>query len=357
MKSFEEDVAALCFLHSLTYVGQKSLWKIKEYFGGFVEVFFGDEETLKKAGLTTKAIQSILAHKGQTLDTSNYEKIKKQNIRLITIENENYPLALKNIYDPPYLLYGQGTLEPAANALGIVGARIPSHYGRSQAYKIAEVLAKKGLTIVSGLARGIDTEAHKGALAAKGKTTAVLGSGLMSLYPAENRKLAEQIAESGAVISEYPPLMPPEPGNFPARNRIISGLSQGVLVVEAKEKSGALITADFALEQGRDVYALPGPITSELSRGTNRLIQQGAKLILGPEDILEDSQLEPKLIDFSVLSSDEEKIILLLKERTLHIDEIFRETTLEFGVLTALLLQLELKGYLQRLAGSYYTLG
>jgi DNA processing protein len=213
---------------------------------------------------------------------------EKSGVVILTVFDEDYPENLKNIYDPPVILYVKGTIKKEDSlAVSIVGSRKCTYYGMNMADNIAEKLAFQGVTVVSGLARGIDTAAHKGALKA-GRTIAVLGSGLGNIYPAENKPLSEKIAQNGAVISEFPMLMPPNKTNFPQRNRIISGLSMAVLVVEAANKSGALITADFALEQGRDVFAVPGAAGRLSSAGTNSLIKQGAKLIDSAEDILEE---------------------------------------------------------------------
>ncbi len=215
--------------------------------------------------------------------------IKKFGVSVTTLFDDDYPLNLMNIYDPPILLYTKGALKVNDEfAVAIVGSRICTYYGMNMAEKMASELACCGLTVVSGLARGIDTAAHKGALKSKGRTVAVLGNGLSSVYPPENKVLSEQIILNGALISEFPMETPPYKHNFPRRNRVISGLSKAVLVVEAAKKSGALITADFALEQGRDVFAVPGMAGRPLSAGTNSLIKQGAKLIDTANDILEE---------------------------------------------------------------------
>jgi DNA processing protein len=219
------------------------------------------------------------------------ELIKKANVDILTIFDKGYPENLKNIYDPPVVLYIKGRMiKEDELSVAIVGSRKCTYYGMNMSGKIAETLAACGVTVISGLARGIDTAAHKGALKS-GRTIAVLGSGLGNIYPAENKLLAKEIAQSGAVISEFPMQMPPERQNFPRRNRLISGMSRAVLVVEAANKSGALITADFALEQGRDVFAVPGSVDRLSSMGTNALIKQGAKLVESAEDILEELKI------------------------------------------------------------------
>ena len=210
-------------------------------------------------------------------------------IRKITKNNKEYPEALKNIFNPPEVLYINGEiLEADNNAVAIVGTRTPTSYGLEQSEKIAYELAKRGLTIVSGMARGIDSVAHKGAMRAGGRTIAVLGSGHNNIYPPENKGLYNDIVERGAVITELPDYIGPRPWNFPKRNRIISGMTLGVVVVEARVKSGSLITANFALEQGREVFAIPGTVSSTRSSGTNALIKEGAKLVSNVEDILDE---------------------------------------------------------------------
>ncbi len=218
--------------------------------------------------------------------------IKKLNLNVLTRQDDEYPQNLKNILYPPIVLYVKGRLKPQdCNSIAIVGSRLASFYGLSCAEKLAGELANYGLTVVSGMARGIDTASHRGALKQNGRTIAVIGSGFNRIYPPENKGLCEEIAGSGAVISEFPIDTPPEKENFPRRNRIISGLSLGVVVVEAARNSGALITADFALEQGREVFALPGKVDSSTSFGTNELIKQGAKLVSCVDDIIEEFAL------------------------------------------------------------------
>ncbi len=216
-------------------------------------------------------------------------RIAEHGIRLLTLDDSTYPEALRQIHDPPFLLYMKGTITPAdAAAVAVVGSRRTTHYGREQAKKLSFQLAKAGFTIVSGLARGIDTAAHEASLAAGGRTLAVLGSGIGNVYPPENQSLADRIAEHGAVLSEFPVLYVPDKQSFPLRNRIVAGLCQGLLVVEAPAWSGALITANQALEQGRSVFAVPGPIDRPTSEGCHRLIQQGATLVCSAEDVVEE---------------------------------------------------------------------
>lgn len=268
---------------------------------------------------------------------------------LLVMEDSDYPLILKEIFDPPMVLYVRGTLERAARRVAVVGARRCSPYGTSLAREFGEKIAAAGLTVVSGGARGIDTAAHRGALCApKGKTIAVLGCGIDVAYPSENRRLFDAIAERGAVISEYAPGTQPLPVFFPARNRIISGLSSGTLVVEAARRSGSLITAELALSEGRDVYAVPGSVLSPTSEGCHALIAQGAKLTARPGDILEDFGLGTKAPRGArkSLSSEERKIYQVLSfDHPLTMDEILMSLPDgEIANLAFLLLQMELKG-------------
>ncbi len=237
---------------------------------------------------------------------------RSRGIEIIPCTSPEFPPGLRALYDHPIVLYRQGTLlESDAMAVGIVGSRECTEYGRRQAWRFARGLASLRVTVISGLARGIDTAAHRGALRSRdGRTVAVLGSGLLRVYPPENARLLEEIRARGAAVSEFPLLQGPEPSNFPRRNRLISGLSLGVLVVEAAERSGALITADWALEQGRDVFCVPGPVESPLSRGCHRLIQQGAKLAEEPLDILEEIPAFSALVEPALSLSPLERAVL-----------------------------------------------
>lgn len=273
---------------------------------------------------------------------------EKEKVEILRIDGAGYPSLLKEIATPPAELYLKGKL-PTSACLAIVGSRRASAYGLRIAERLARELTEAGLCIVSGLARGIDTAAHRGALSGKGETIAVLGNGLSDPYPPENRRLGEEILEKGgALVSEFPMTYPVLPENFPRRNRIISGLSLGVVVVEADEKSGALITANFAAEQGREVFACPGPMDSVLSRGCHRLIQQGAKLVMEAADIFEELKLplvhqlskESKLPD---LDQKEAKVYQHLSDEPLSIDLLAERSELPVQEALSTLLQLELK--------------
>lgn len=248
-----------------------------------------EKEILKVDGMSDKIVQNMQKAKDAKL-LEKYEKyILKNDIKIINISDDNYPVKLKNIYAPPITIFAKGDISLLnSKSIAIVGSREPSKYGIYVAEKFSKELSKEGITIVSGLARGIDTFAHVGALSSFGKTIAVLGSGIDVVYPKENAKYYREISEKGLIISEYIVGTAPEFKNFPQRNRIISGLSDGVLVVEARKNSGTMITTDFALEQGKELYVIPGNITSNLSAGTNNLIKEGAKLVTDVYEILED---------------------------------------------------------------------
>jgi DNA processing protein len=307
-----------------------------------------------------KSIKDFSRWKEAGKDLALLDRIKA---RVVTFRDPDYPALLKQTEAAPALLYVRGTLnEEDRFAIAVVGSRKTSGYGRTVAEKLSSELAGCGFTIVSGLARGIDTIAHTGAITAGGRTTAVLGSGIDRVYPSENRGLMEKIIESGCVVSEFPVGTGPNRENFPVRNRLISGLSLGVLVVEAARDSGSLITANYALEQNREVFAVPGSIISPTSSGTNDLIKGGAKLIQKTEDILEE--LAPMLRGFvrvreraAVEVTDEEKRLCdILTGEPLHIDAISRELSQPPSRVLATLLNLELKGIVRQTEGKRFYL-
>jgi DNA processing protein len=283
---------------------------------------------------------------------------------VITQQSPEYPALLREIHNPPIVLYIWGKLtERDRHAIGVVGSRRTSHYGLECAKKLSYQLAYAGITVVSGLARGIDTAAHQAALAARGRTVAVLGSGLNHLYPPENLPLAEKIAESGAVVSEFSMDIKADTQTFPMRNRIVSGWGSGVLVVEAGLNSGALITANQAVEQGRSVYAVPGQIDRPTAAGSNRLIQQGAKLVTGAGDILDDLQIllpeTPKLTASApradLLQPDERQIYDAIDDNETAIDEIIAKTKLPTAKVSSTLLALEMKRFVKQLPGQHFV--
>lgn len=293
------------------------------------------------------------------------ELIANAKVDVLTLDCALYPPALREIYDPPVVLYVWGQLKEADwNGIAVVGSRRSTHYGLQTAKKLSYQLARAGLTVISGLARGIDTAAHEGALAG-GRTVAVLGSGLGKLYPPENQVLAEKIAQQGAVVSEFPILYLPDKQSFPLRNRIVSGWSSGILVVEAPQWSGALITANQAAEQGRPVYAVPGPIDRPTSAGCHRLIQDGAKLVIDVEDILEDlNQFDFSAADMSPspespvldeLTSEERQLFDLLSQSELGIEDIIRQADLPSQVVSTTLMRLEMRRLVKQLPGKQFV--
>jgi len=323
------------------------------------------KELSKIEGLGEKVAREILNGPLEKEVEKELSLLGKVGGKIVTLKDEGYPKRLRDIYDPPALLYVRGELRREDTlAIAIVGSRKTSPYGRWITEKIGQDLARHGVTVVSGMARGIDSVAHIGALQGGGRTIAVLGCGVDVIYPLENRNLFHQIIEHGAVLSEFPMGSPPEGGHFPRRNRIISGLSIGVVIVEAGSKSGSLITANYALEQGREVFAIPGNVGAQGSRGTNQLIKEGAKLVESSEDILEEilPQWEREEETFPIPESpvpdltEEEKILYkLLGETPLHIDTIIRESQLDPGKVSSFLLNLELKGLICQWPGKCFT--
>lgn len=282
---------------------------------------------------------------------------------LLTLEDAGYPPALRTIPQPPPFLFVRGALASEdALAIAIVGSRRPSAYGLRMAQRLAADLAARGVTVVSGFARGIDTAAHRGALEASGRTVAVLGSGADVIYPPENRRLVEAVTRQGAVVSEFPMGTPPLAQHFPRRNRVIAGMSLGTAVVEASEKSGALITAGYAGEFGREVFAVPGNVTSPVSEGTNRLIQDGAKLVKGWKDVVGELPevwrrcLRPvAAAPRPVAEGAEGALLRLLSDEPVPIDTLIRSSGLSSGEVAALLVSLQLRGLVRQLPGQRYT--
>ncbi len=290
-----------------------------------------------------------------------YQGILNKGITILTWEDESYPSRLKEIDQPPPVLYAKGTLHKEDTwAVAVVGTRRVSAYGRQVTEEIATYLASNGVTVVSGLARGVDAFAHQAALKAGGRTLAVLGCGVDQVYPPEHRQLSENLVKSGALLSDYAPGTPPDASNFPPRNRIISGLSMATVVVEAGETSGALITAQFAVDQGREVFAVPGNIYAPQSRGTNRLIFQGARPLLSGRDMLEILNLtrvnEQRQVRTSLPTDDiEKKLLSVLSHEPLHVDEIRSQTGLPIERVTATLTMLELKGMVRQSGGMNFS--
>ncbi len=287
-------------------------------------------------------------------------KLNELRIQTITLLDANYPPSLMEIADPPYVLYARGNLELlSVPAVAVVGTRMPTHYGRKVSFQLSAELSDAGYAVISGLAKGVDTEAHKGSLPFTGRTIAVLGSGINVIYPRENEALYKQIIQRGLVLSEYPPGYPSHPLHFPARNRLISGLSLGVLVVEAAVKSGSAITVRYALDQGKDVFAVPGPINSPLSQGTNLLIQEGAKLVTHIRDILEELpsglSYSGKLLEEDELTDIQSKILDMIEDTPMTTDQLAEEVQIPVQEVLTELLVLQIKGKIERKNGSRYA--
>ncbi len=345
---------ALSLVHG---IGPKRYRKLINKFGNPKDVFEADVLELQSV-VNLKVINEIKRFQVNFAEDV-LEKIHRIGAQIATFIDKEYPEALREFDDAPTIIFYKGRLaDLKRDAIAIVGTRTPTYYGESQARRFARELAGAGFTIVSGGARGIDTQAHLGALDANGFTVAVMGCGIDLTYPPENQKLFDKIAENGVVLTEYPPGTRPVPENFPKRNRIISGLSLGVFVVEAGAKSGALITARWAALQGKEVFALPGPINSSKSEGTNKLIQEGAKLVQNVEDILEEfGRITPREREarFSALDEDEKKIYLALLEGPRHIDELAVELDMPANQLLTKLFVMEMKGIITELPGKYFA--
>jgi len=315
---------------------------------------------LIKKGVPIKIAENLIQQKNKINPDLELEKFKKSQSKVVTILDKSYPKILKEIYAPPPLLYYLGNLDNTNFSLAVVGSRKITEYGKQVTNKIVGKLSSAGMTIVSGLALGIDTLAHQTALEFKSKTIAVLGSGINKIYPASNRWLAENIIKSnGLIISEFPLNMSPFKYNFPRRNRIISGLSLGTLIIEAKEKSGALITAKYALEQNREVFAVPGNIYKENCKGPNNLIKLGAKAITDANDILDAlnlDQIKEKIAVQKIIPENEtEKIILkIIKEEALHVDKITKCARLNISIINSALAIMEMKGMVKNLGDQKY---
>jgi len=343
-------------------IGPAKVQALLDHFGDLRLAWQATDDELRAAGLDSRALQSFLTARLELDLDAELARLERAGVRLITWHSPDYPELLKNVYHPPPVLYLRGALAPAdAWAVAIVGTRRATAYGKEAARHLADSLARAGVTVVSGLARGIDAMAHQAAIEAGGRTIAVLGSGVDVAYPAENRRLMQRIAEQGVVMSEYALGTPPEASNFPPRNRIISGLSLGVIVVEAGERSGALITADFAAEQGREVFAVPGNMFNRGSVGCNRLIQQGAKLVLGVDDVLEElnlTQAAQQLELHTVVPENETESRLLgfLSGEPTHVDEIVRQSDLNIAQVSSTLALMELKGMVRQVGGMNFVL-
>ncbi len=358
-------------LNMVPGVGAITYRKLLNAFKSPDHVFSASLHTLTKIpGIHEKTARKILNFGFPDQVKRELEHIQKHQVHIITLEDQDYPEHLKKIFDPPPIIYIKGhALQQHELIIAVVGSRRASTYGRTVTEKLCGELAVKGVTVVSGMARGIDSAAHRGALKAGGRTIAVLGCGVNVIYPPENDRLYHEIVEKGVVISEFPMSAKPDRGNFPARNRIISGMSLGTVIVEAGIRSGALITADMALEQGRDVFAVPGNITSASSKGTNRLIKQGANLVEHADDVLNalsleiSRELQGMQQEFSFkpepslppLTQDEQRVLALISVQPIHIDEIIVRSQLPSGTVSATLMMLEMKNVIRQIAGKMFV--
>ncbi len=357
-------------------LGVRSAHKLIEHFGSPQAAYMASLTELESCGVPAQVAQAIFAQAGLREAEKEVEAAGKAECRIVTLTSDEYPPLLRQISDAPLVLYIRGdTALLSRHAVAIVGTRKPSAYGSSVAHRLASDLAQRGLVIVSGLARGIDSASHRGALEAGGKTVAVLGSGIDVIYPSENRSLVKKIVESGAMISEFPLGTGPAPQNFPIRNRIISGLALGVIIVEAAEYSGSLITARLALEQNREVFGVPGNITSAQSFGPNHLIKQGAKLVDQWIDVVEEFTAairmellppgettagEPAMpqtaaLFESTLSPDQKAVFEVLRaDEALFVDNVFGSVTLSQPRVLVALLELEMSGLIRQLPGKNF---
>ena len=366
-----KEKEALMALNAVPGLSARRIRQLTDYFGSAVDVLSSGTEKIKASGLIPRPVCRLLARfdPERFLD-KEYRHMEKHHVTVMALSDPAYPVNLKEIIDAPVVLYVKGALHPQdALSLALVGSRRSSVYGMSVAGELAGQLAEMGFAIVSGMARGIDTASHLGALRSRGRTIAVLGCGLAQCYPAENQALMERIADRGAVVSEFFMTAPPKAQHFPQRNRIISGLSLGVVVVEAARQSGALITSRFAMEQGREVFALPGRIHDPHAAGTHRLIQDGAKLTTGLEDILEELQprirsligatkLAPappaRATDSASASRDEEDILKCLGQEPVFIDDLVAGCRRPARRVLDTLLQMEMKHLIKRRPGMLY---
>ncbi len=342
--------AYLVALSQVTHIGPVRLGRLRERFGTLDLAWRADERELLGV-LDERTCRAVLAARAKVDPASVLERITGAGAQVVTVLDNAYPRILREIPGPPPVLYVRGSLQTEEEpTVAIVGTRRATSYGREATTRIASDLAAAGVTIVSGLAKGIDGYAHRAALDAGGRTIAVMASGVDLVYPPEHRQLAERIVESGALISDYPPGTKPDAPNFPARNRIISGLSLATVVVEAPTRSGALITVGFAADQGRDVYAVPGSILSNASEGTNKLLRQGATPLTSAADLLDDLHLglavreeEPAQIAFP-MTDEERAIYALVTAEPQHMDELAYSAGFTISQASALMTMLELKG-------------
>jgi len=343
-------------------IGRVKLAQLESYFANLENAWKAGPGDLKHAGLDGNSIRAITSYRPQISLEAEMEKINRHGVKVLTYHDSDYPSRLKEIYDYPPILYVRGSLLPEDEwCLSVVGTRRATVYGRQVAEEIAADLAQSKITIVSGLAKGIDTVAHRSALDAGGRSIAICGCGLDIVYPAENAELARRLIQQGALISEYPLGTRPRAENFPRRNRILSGISLGVLVVEAGNNSGAMITAHLALEQNREIFAIPGSILSPVSKGANHLIQEGAKLVCDYTDILEELNLttvarQMEMKEIIPASETESALLKELSAEPTHIDEVCRSSGLPTSMVSSTLAMMELKGLVKQTGAMSYVL-
>ncbi len=349
-------------LHLVQHIGSLRLQHLVDVFGDARAVWNAPEARLREANLPAAALTQLLEARLSLDLEAEFAKVEQAGAHLITLADSDYPDLLRAIHDPPPVLYVRGSLLPTdSRSLAIVGTRRATRYGQDVAHRMALWLARQDVTIISGLAHGVDENAHKGALDADGRTLAILGCGIDSVYPSGSEQLADAIADNGALISEFPIGTPPTGKNFPRRNRIISGLSLGVLVAEAPERSGALITVESALEQGRDVFAIPANIFNPMGNGCNHLIQDGAKLVMRASDVLDEldiaysrQQTRTRTETIAPDSELEAQILQHLEADPIHVDELIRVSGLSASDVTATLTLLQLKGLAESAGAMQY---
>ncbi|MBI2405769.1 DNA-protecting protein DprA [Candidatus Microgenomates bacterium] len=351
-----EALIALC---AFVPFGPARIKLFLEYFGSARETWKAETRRFKEIGVSDKLVSEFSEWRRHFDFSSYFAKLVKFGVSVATVTDKNYPERLRQTDDAPIVLYIKGELKNVDVSVAIVGSRKITSYGREVAEKISSELAAAGVTIISGLALGVDGVAHRAALEVGGRTIAILGNGLDQIYPPSHRELAQKVTKHGALVSEYPLGHSALPMNFPYRNRIISGMSLGVVVIEGTEKSGTLLTASHAARQGREVFAVPGPITSPNAAAPNLLIKQGAKVVTGVEDILEELDLGHRakgIMNREILpETEEEKLIFqLIENEPLHIDEIVRRVRFDAGIVLSTLTTMELKGMVKDIGGNIY---
>lgn len=361
------DAIELTLIPGMGTLTQNRIWNALPDISG---LFSMGEKSLSSLGLPSEVHPIIRSRSYKAIASEIFDWGSREGCRFLVRGNPGYPTLLEEIYDPPLVLYARGQMEPLTHpAIAVVGTRKPTLYGLQMAQGVASDLGSRGIAVISGLARGVDAAAHRGCIQGNGRTIAVLGCGIDIIYPREHRHLTQQILENGLLLSEFSPGTSPAPQNFPVRNRIISGLTLGTLIVEASEYSGSLITARLAMEQNREIFAIPGNLTTPQSFGPNYLIKQGAKLVQSWRDIIEElpSEYRREILiredvrpsgkpELELLSEEENKILGLLKmDEATQFDKIFNGSGLGISRLSSLLLNLEMGGLIRQLPGNMYV--